>query len=216
MKKETLAIVTVVKNEEKYITGLIDSIKDADSDIFFLFDDGCTDKTISVYSTIRVKTKQCLMKSFMISEFDHLLSEPSLVDFSNKKNIIREQLKEYTWLLWIDADERFDPYFLRHIRKIISDNEPSLSFAFPRINLPSGQDYPDYQVRLIKNTGVLEWRGKVHEAVYPVDHEKSVLDIINSPEDISCNSKGINYCIKLDQYKIIHLARRTDIKRPWW
>ncbi len=47
-------------------------------------------------------------------------------------------------------------------QKTISTGErPDFTF-----NLPDGKDYPDFQVRLFKNSRDIEWRGTVHEVPY--------------------------------------------------
>jgi len=108
--------------------------------------------------------------------------------------------KEFEWTLFVDADERWDQAFLRNM-KTMMENHNVLSFRFPRINLPTAINYPDYQVRLLKNDGSIEWRRPVHEIPY---HKPS-----NKPVDQVST-------LTLLEYPIIHLPRRKDLKRRWW
>ena len=108
--------------------------------------------------------------------------------------------KDYEWVLFADADERWDDRFLMDIGGVIV-NHDTLSFRFPRLNLPDLKDFPDYQVRLLKNNGEMEWRGDPHDIVYHKGENKPV-------DQVSVTT--------LLQYPIIHLPRRKDIRREWW
>ena len=202
---EKIAIAVLVKNEADRLEQLFDSLRDADVDCLHLFNDNSTDMTFRVFD------KYARGNYLMTAKTVPFYSD----SFEQKKNWIHEQLKNYHWILHVDADERFDPYFLENIRDIIKNSDPTMSFAFPRLNLPGRKDYPDYQVRLIKNDGKLVWKGETHETLYPVNRSDSVISFIGGSDE-PYDHHGTNYCIKLDQYKIIHLARNRKHERKWW
>lgn len=199
-----IAIAIPVKDEEPRIDELMKSLRTADVDAIIFFDDCSTDDTVEV---VLAHGAHIYEKAF----------PPESTRMSEKRNIILQELKEYEYILFLDADERMDPYFLQHMKEIITNLDPSVSFAFKRVNLPGGINYPDLQVRLMKNIPDLEWRGKVHDRVYSKSKDKALVDIL---EDISdfITDQNEYYCILFSDYPMIHLSRRTDSlgKRPWW
>lgn len=94
------------------------------------------------------------------------------------------------WVLHIDVDEIFPDIFFNKIDSIITEQK-SNAYAFPRINLPFYELYPDYQTRLI-NRLKAEWTDHVHEKV----------DIFTDPAEIIC----------LDNYPIIHKPKNQNDK----
>jgi glycosyltransferase involved in cell wall biosynthesis len=108
------------------------------------------------------------------------------------------------WVLFVDADERFNITFLRGMRDLLSRVD-ALAFRFPRANLPKLSDYPDWQTRLLRNDGQLEWRS------WEGDHDIPFSKELNIPVD-RCGTA----CLTLIEYPMYHLPRREDIKRRWW
>lgn len=104
----------------------------------------------------------------------------------------------YEWVLLVDTDERFDPDFLRNMRRVIEMNDTT-SFRFPRVNLPEAKDYPDYQIRLIKLGEGVKWMNKVHE--------------VPTVEGVLLNKVS---CLTVHKYPIVHSERRGDVNRYWW
>lgn len=144
---------------------------------------------------------------------DHVEVRAFSGSFAEEKNYARTLVpKDFLWILWCDADERFDPGFLRHIEKRLETAEKvhQVCFRFPRINLPDGKDWPDYQIRLIKNSRDIEWRGKIHEVPYykPEDVSLDELD-----QDEREKKLGVS---TVYGYPILHLPRREDERRDWW
>jgi len=112
---------------------------------------------------------------------------------------------ETKWVLFVDADERFNLNFLRGMRELLSRID-ALAFRFPRANLPKLVRYPDWQVRLLKNDGQLEWRrwaGSLHDVPYSKE--------LNVPVD-RCGTA----CLTLIEYPIYHMLRREELNREWW
>ena len=90
-----------------------------------------------------------------------------------------------------DADGIFDIVVLKNIKKLVRDCRVD-SFRFPRANMPDYKDWPDYQVRLLRNNGDIEWRGKLHEIPYSKKLNKPI-------DQVSV--------ITLDECLIAHLER---------
>lgn len=115
------------------------------------------------------------------------------------RNIVDEMASEYDWHLHIDPDEIFDPLFYIDLPEFLKRDH--LCYRLPRINLPTAQDYPDYQVRLFKHSSLVKWINYPHNVLYSIEKEIPV-DQID--------------CITLNDYHIVHLKRRTDLRRAWW
>lgn len=115
------------------------------------------------------------------------------------------------WILFCDADERFDSYWLRNIKKAIAPMVPEgkkVCVRFPRLNMPKPDlTYPDYQVRFFPNDPDYEWRNegdpsRGNDVLYSKSADKRV--------DQLSGETTLDYC------PILHLPRRPDIRRPWW
>jgi len=149
------------------------------------------------------------------------------------------------YILFCDADERFPEEFLKNMKDIIEKKNAD-SYRFPRISLvteeeaktlassrlsnsPHGmcKDYPDRQVRLIRRNAVA-WKGGTDEVPYALT-ESTTLDefefmgerrrtrklvLGKSIDQVSCVTFGEESIFPT--YTIVHLPRRTDIKREWW
>jgi len=188
-----IAAIVLTLNEEIRIKECLEHIQPYVEYILVL--DGCsTDKTVEI----------------ALKYADRVHTNLSSDDFAEERNFARTLIpKGFNWLLWVDADEKFDIYFLRDIKMYINDN-PFTVFRFPRCNLPDGKDFPDYQIRLFPNSRDIEWRGKTHETLYYVPENKPLDKMDNSER------RKIIPIETLDQCPIIHLPRRTNEKRPWW
>lgn len=102
-------------------------------------------------------------------------------DFASFKNYLKEHCsKEY--IFFIDADEFPSDNILQFLPMIIS-NTPVDVFLIPRVNTVEGLtnehiqkwgwrldefnrvNWPDFQMRIVKNIPELKWEGKVHEKI---------------------------------------------------
>lgn len=192
-----VACVVLTLNEEPRIRECLKHLRPY-VDYLLVLDGGSSDKTVEM------ATKHA----------DLVEMRPFSGSFAEEKNYARTLVpKDYGWILWCDADERFDNGFLRNIKENLefAEKYDQVCFRFPRINLPDGKNWPDYQVRLIRNSRDIEWRGKVHEVPYykPEDIPLDELDQEERGERVL----GVS---TVDRYPILHLPRREDERREWW
>jgi len=102
--------------------------------------------------------------------------------FSNFKNNLKEKCTG-DWIFQIDADEYPDEYLINVLPSILEENTETEVFLVPRINEVIGItqshlgewgwnmsdkgwiNYPDYQMRILKNIPEIRWQNKVHEII---------------------------------------------------
>jgi len=191
-----LACIVLTKDEEERIEECLKHIRPY-VDYLLVLDGESKDQTIEI-------AKKYANRVYI---------KPYSGSFAEEKNNARKLVpKDCLWILWVDADERFDPGFLKRMKRDIEADKRIVCIRFPRINLLDAKNWPDYQVRLTRNSRDIEWRGKVHERLYykpdntPLDH----LDDESRPLE-----KRMSIPTAWS-YPIIHLPRRQDLKRPWW
>lgn len=120
-------------------------------------------------------------------------------DFSTQKNFLYEQCKgEY--IINLDADETVTAEFISNVKEIIESNSDIEAYWVPRWNEVRGItdkyvnawgwkldnlnriNWPDLQMRIIKNIPSIRWAGAVHEqmigyktyAILPLEKEYSI------------------------------------------
>jgi glycosyltransferase involved in cell wall biosynthesis len=109
-----------------------------------------------------------------------LCSHPLKKDFAAHKNYLSRQCTG-DWIFLIDADEYPDDYLMQSLPFIIDSNPEVEAYFVPRINQVDGItgqhmamwgwnandrgwiNFPDYQMRLYKNSVDIEWERPVHE-----------------------------------------------------
>jgi len=193
-----VASIILTLNEEPRIEECLKHIR-PHVDYILVLDGGSTDGTIDI------ATKYA----------DKVLTRPFSGSFAEEKNYARSLIpKDCTWILWLDADERFDAGFLKNIKVHIKVTEnadtPAVCFRFARVNLPDGKNYPDYQVRLFRNSHDIEWIGETHEVPY-----LKTLNIPLDQADYGIRDQRLGV-VTVNKYPILHLPRRTDVRRKWW
>lgn len=191
-----VAGIILAKNEEERVSECLEHLRPYIDYILVIVDSETTDKTVEI------------AKKYA----DRVVIRPFSGSFAEEKNYARTLIpKDCSWVLYIDVDERFDLGLLREIKNHLQSAEDSFSicFRFPRLNLPDGNSFPDYQVRLIKNSRDIEWRGKVHEVPY-LKTENLPLDQLDSE-----SRERKLFVVTADWCPIIHLPRKGE-KRSWW
>lgn len=190
-----VASVILTKDEEARIEGCLLALRPCTDYILVL--DG-----VSEDGTVKIAEKHA----------DKVVTRPFSGSFAEEKNYARTLVpKSCSWILWVDADERFDPGFLKNIKAHTEAQKGhGICFRFARINLPNSRNYPDYQVRLFMNSRDIQWKGDLHEIPYYIP-ENVPLD---SLDDLKREFKL--FVITVNEYPIIHLPRRKDLDRIWW
>jgi len=113
-----------------------------------------------------------------------------------KNQLIKYSKKKY--LFQIDADEYLNKNAIKKIRRILKDQYKTEVFNVPRINLVEGItkeliekwnwklnnknyiNFPDFQQRIFKLNGKIEWKNKVHEVLIG---NKNILNLPSENED---------------------------------
>lgn len=128
--------------------------------------------------------------------YEHNLNK----DFAQHKNFMNSKCTRH-WIFNIDADELPTDELLQSVRELIELNDSTVDvIALPRVNIVHGLtpnhiaqwrwnvddknrvNWPDYQLRLYKNTSEIKWQGKVHEK--PIGW-KSIATIPEELEELS-------------------------------
>ena len=191
-----VACIVLTRNEEPRIEECLKHLRPY-VDYILVVDGESTDETVKI----------------AMEHANHVLVRPFSGSFAEEKNYARTLVpKDFGWILWCDADERFDNGFLRNLKENLEDAEKydQACFRFPRINLPDGRNWPDYQVRLIRNSKDIEWRGKVHEVPYYKPEDIPLDEIDKGERERWLGVSTVN------GYPILHLPRREDERREWW
>ena len=146
-----IAAVILSLNESNHIKECIEHLR-PHVDYILVVDGGSTDGTQQVAHVLADKVE----------------IRPQLTDFGEERQYAWSLVPEDTdWTLFVDTDERFHDLLLPNIKMIIEgvleDSPTTISFRFPRANLPRCSDYPDYQTRLLKNNENIEWKNKVDD-----------------------------------------------------
>ena len=113
-------------------------------------------------------------------DYIHIYEHPLEKDFARQKNFLFSKCtKDY--IVNIDADEIPHELFMENMRNIIALNPDVDVYLVPRINIVNGIteeyiakmgwyrdhngwiNFPDRQMRVVKNLDSIKWEGKVHE-----------------------------------------------------
>jgi len=165
-EKILLSVVILTKNEEKRLSGCLDSVKWADEIV--VVDDESTDRTVEI---ARRYTNKVLIKRMDIE--------------GRHRNWAYAQAKNI-WVLSLDADEIVTPELKEEIERILKNNPKENGFTIPRRNfigdywVKYGGWYPSPQLKLFKKDKFRYEEVTVHPRAFmdePCGHLKS--DIIH-------------------------------------
>lgn len=150
MKKNSLALCMIVKNEEKFIKKTIDSVIDIVDEIIIV-DTGSTDKTLEILSSYN-----------NINLYNHIWEN----DFSKSRNFALSKIKS-DWILFIDADEILDVNSKKNIIEFINNtNLDGCHFLiYNYISEGSNNFSIHHGLRLFKNNKGFYYKGKIHEQI---------------------------------------------------
>ena len=147
--RPALSACLIVKNEERWISGCLESLLSA-ADEIVVADTGSTDRTLELVERFPARR----------------ISIPWTDDFSAARNRCREEATG-RWILSIDADERVDARNARLIRKML---ETKADGVFVTIRCPAVAGHTPFvetgrQCRLFRNDPRFLFRGRIHEQV---------------------------------------------------
>ena len=167
--KISYAIPVCNEHEElKQLLEILEIYRQEDDEINILCDEGNT--TQEVYDVIN---------SFNMKHY-YVYENPLNRDFAQQKNYLSDKCTG-DWIFLIDADE-LPSYFLLTSLPVIVDSNPDVeAYWVPRINTVNGLskehidkwrwnvnekgwvNFPDWQMRIYKNTSSIKWVKPVHE-----------------------------------------------------
>ena len=146
MNKNFFSASMIVRNEEGFLEGCLESIRDVVDEIVIV-DTGSTDQS------------KAIAEKFNARVFDFSWKD----DFSQARN---EALKHCSgeWILYIDADERLRHVEREEVRDLLSDyNKVAFTVKFHPIT-----GYTAYrEFRLFRNDPRIRFRGVIHETIVP-------------------------------------------------
>ncbi len=146
----SLTLCVIVKNEEKYLKGCLESVKNIAEEIVVV-DTGSSDSTIEI------------AKSFGAKVFNF----EWVNDFSAARNFALNQATK-DFILFLDADERLDENSIPELKRLILGNQKVGFYCTVKsYDTEGGKDYSLRYVRLFSNAQGIVFIGKVHEQIEP-------------------------------------------------
>jgi glycosyltransferase involved in cell wall biosynthesis len=175
-----ISLAVCTHNEGEYIEQLLDllvTVKQNNSSAFeiVVLDDYSTDP-----DTLRILTERA-------KDIDTFVRRNLEGDFASHKNFLTDSCRG-EWILNLDADELMDTDLLDALPELVAENPDVEAFWLPRVNTVEGMtpehvakwgwqltthpnfdlplvNFPDYQLRLYKNTPTVRWMNRVHETL---------------------------------------------------
>jgi len=169
-----ISYLVTTHNEGRYINDLLTAITipaKLAGDEIIIVDDESTDQ-------ITLDILQAAQHQNNIKLYNHPLNR----DFAAHKNWGNSKCSG-DYIFQLDADEIPPGHLIQHLHEIIESNHDVDVIVIPRINIVHGltpQDvarwgwhvnekgwvmFPDYQMRIYKNTPNIKWYGNVHEHI---------------------------------------------------
>lgn len=172
MKKTTLSLCMIVKNEEKYIAKSIDSVKNIVNEIVIV-DTGSTDSTLEILKNYNVKLYNYKWEN----------------DFASARNFAVNKVKS-DWILFLDADEILDEASKDNLINYINrTNLDGCHFIVYNYRSENQNDFTiHYAFRLFRNNRGYYYKGKIHEQIYNEKYKNITSKFSN--EDIILHHYG--------------------------
>jgi len=151
LKKPTISLCMIVKNEEDFLSQCLQSVKEVVDEIV-LVDTGSSDATLESAHSFKAKV------------FQHEWKE----DFSDARNV---SLKHATsdWILFLDADEILDQKSAQMLLEILQRTEHfGFFFCIYSVKANGFVSGRHYTVRLFRNQEGVRFVGKIHEQILPM------------------------------------------------
>jgi len=145
-KKATLSVCLIVKNEERFLGGCLQSVRDV-ADQMLVLDTGSTDRTVEIAREMGAEV-HCFEWCNDFAAARNASIAPATGD----------------WILWIDADERLNPVSLRYLKNLSFEKKPLIGQV--QINNKSNDDadvHISTAFRLFRNGQGIYFYGMIHE-----------------------------------------------------
>lgn len=151
MKQLDVTLCLIVKNEAKYISTCIESVRPL-VDQIMIADTGSTDDTVVI----------CRRYTDRVETIDFSMG------FSNARNHLVRKVKT-KWVLFLDADEYFDSVELKRLGDFISDASSEVdAFSLLRYNFfSSGAFYTSDSIKIFRSHPEILYSGIVVDSVKP-------------------------------------------------
>ena len=143
----------IVKNEEAMLPGCLESLAGL-VDRIEICDTGSTDRTIEIARAAGA----------------HVIERTWPDSFAVARNYVLEQCRDARYVLSIDADERVEcsnPAAVRRYLATYSAEHPALNVEMANVE-PDGTETMRFRSVKIFHADNVEYRGSVHEVVYPI------------------------------------------------
>lgn len=138
----------IVKNEEKFLRGCLDSVKDIAGQLVIV-DTGSSDSTLQIAEEYSAE----------IHHFNWVN------DFSAARNFALSK-STGEWILYLDADERLSPDSINEIKQITNRSDKIGVNCFVKSpDDESNRENVIYYPRLFRNDNKLKFTGSVHEQI---------------------------------------------------
>jgi len=192
-----LSLCIAVFNEEKNIHYPMDSAIDMVDEVIIV-DGGSTDKTVKIAQSYGKKVKI-------------IVSENPTMFHKNKQKAIEAAKGE--WILQLDADESLSEDLKKEITMLLNDTEKlPAAYWLPRKNwfltrfLEKGGQYPDYTIRLYKNSAAKFPCKDVHENV----EIKGEIGHLKNPILHFADPDFSRYLMRWNRYTSLEVERMPD------
>lgn len=197
-----ISAVVLTKNEAEQIKTCLNSLKWCDE--ILVIDDFSEDKTREIAKSLGAKVLK-----------RHLDD-----DFSSQRSFALTKTK-YSWVLYVDADEKVTAKLRDEILKAIKD-ESLFGYYLERKDLFLGKplEFGETKIKLLRliKKGRGKWRRKVHE-YWETDGEVGVLDSIllhDSHRSLTDFIRKINKYSDLHQKELKKEKKASIIKVVFW
>ncbi len=151
MKKQTVSLCMIVKNEERFLEDCLKSVADV-ADQIVIVDTGSLDSTPDIARKYNAE----------------IYNFKWVDDFSAARN---ESIRHATgdWILWMDADERLDPESKTHLKSLLKPESGPVLYKVQIYNQMRQKDniHISSAHRLFNNHKGIEFSGRIHEQISP-------------------------------------------------
>jgi tetratricopeptide (TPR) repeat protein len=146
----TISLCMIVKNEEQFLEGCLQSVQGAVDEIVIV-DTGSSDRTVEIAERYGAR----------------ILHHPWTGNFAEARNVGIDAAT-MDWILVLDADERLAPDQATELRKLVQ-NELSAGYSLTIDNFVGDESAKGRQVatifRLFRNRPDIRFEGRIHEQV---------------------------------------------------